>query len=235
MTVAPVVVDRATWLRARQSLLAEEKRVTRRLDELAEQRRAMPWVRVDTPYVFDTADGEQSLAELFGGRSQLVVYHFMMGPDWEEGCPSCSFWADNFDGTDVHLAHRDTTLLAVSRAPLDAIDAYKARMGWTFKWVSSARTDFNLDFGGSFPEGRRTDGTFAYDATGEPVDEATGVSVFARDAVGDVFHTYSAYARGVEIFNGSYQLLDLTPKGRDEDDLPWTMSWLRRHDAYGPQ
>jgi predicted dithiol-disulfide oxidoreductase (DUF899 family) len=235
VTATPAVVDRDTWLNARRSLLAEEKALTHQLDRLAEQRRAMPWVKIDKAYTFDTPDGEQSLEELFGDRSQLVVYHFMLGPDWDEGCPSCSFWADNFNGIDIHLANRDTTLLAVSRAPLDAINAYQARMGWDFRWVSSARTDFNLDFGGSFPEGRRTDADFDYAATGEPSDEATGVSVFVRNSTGDVFHTYAAYARGVEIFNGAYQLLDLTPKGRDEDELPWTMAWLRRHDAYDPR
>jgi predicted dithiol-disulfide oxidoreductase (DUF899 family) len=235
VTDKPTVVERDTWLAARRSLLAEEKNLTRQLDKVAEQRRAMPWVRIDKTYVFDTPDGEQSLGDLFADRSQLIVYHFMLGPDWDEGCPSCSFWADNFNGIDVHLADRDTTLLAVSRSPVDVINAYKARMGWDFRWVSSARTDFNIDFGGSVPEGRYSDANFAYDATGEPADEAHGVSVFTRDTFGDVFHTYSAYARGVEIFNGAYQLLDLTPKGRDEDDLPWTMAWLRRHDSYDPR
>jgi predicted dithiol-disulfide oxidoreductase (DUF899 family) len=226
------VVDRSTWLTARRELLDVEKAATRQLDEVAARRRSLPWVEVDEAYAFDTHDGTKTLAELFDGRSQLVVYHFMMGPDWDEGCPTCSFWADNYDGTSTHLAARDTTLVAISRAPLSAIDAYHRRMGWTFEWVSSAPSSFNMDYGVSFPDGYRDGATYNFAPVADPPEEAHGVSVFATDADGNVYHTYSAYGRGVDLFNGAYQLLDLTPKGRDEDGLPWSMAWLRRHDSY---
>lgn len=222
---APVVASRDEWRRARLELLAAEKELTRRRDELSRQRRALPWVRVEKEYRFDTVDGPRSLLELFDGRSQLLVYHFMFGPDWEEGCPSCSFWADSFNGVDVHLAHRDVTFLAASRAALDRLVDYRRRMGWSFRWVSSAPSDFNVDFGVSDAS------TYNYAAVADPAEESPGVSAFAlRD--GQVFHTYSAYARGLDAFNSAYQLLDLCPRGRDEDDLPWTMAWLHRHDAY---
>jgi predicted dithiol-disulfide oxidoreductase (DUF899 family) len=221
----PTVASREEWLRARLDLLQAEKELTRRRDELSRQRRALPWVRIDKAYEFDTPDGPRSLPDLFDGRSQLLVYHFMFGPEWEEGCPSCSFWADNFNGIGVHLAHRDVTLLAVSRAPLDRLMAYRSRMGWTFPWVSSLGSDFNLDFGVSEAT------TYNYVPVADPVEEMPGLSAFAqRD--GDVFHTYSCYSRGIDAFNGAYQLLDLTPKGRDEEGLPHSMAWLHRHDAY---
>ncbi len=228
----PTVVDRSVWLKARATLLAEEKAATQQLDKLAEQRRSMPWVRIDKSYRFDTAEGPKSLAELFEGRSQLAIYHFMLGPGWDEGCQSCSFWADNFNGVDAHLAARDTTLIAVSRAPLAEINDYRDRMGWDFTWVSSANTDFNMDFGGSYADGNHTDASFDFAPVGDAADEAAGISVFTRTSDGEVFHSYSTYARGLDIFNGTYQILDMTPKGRDEDDLPWTMAWLQRHDAY---
>ncbi len=219
------IATRAEWEAARIELLAEEKRLTRLRDELARKRRALPWVPVEQDYVFATESGPRSLAGLFGDASQLVVYHFMFGPDWDEGCPSCSFWADNYDGIGVHLAARDVTLTAVSSAPLDRLLAYRDRMGWSFPWVSSAGTTFNRDFevAGST--------RYNYVDTEEPIAESPGLSVFARDGE-RVFHTYSAYSRGLDIFNGAYQLLDMVPKGRDEDDLPWTMAWLHRHDQY---
>jgi predicted dithiol-disulfide oxidoreductase (DUF899 family) len=221
----PAVATREEWLSARLELLRAEKELTRRRDELSRQRRALPWVRIDKAYKFDTADGSRSLPELFDGRSQLLVYHFMFGPDWDEGCPSCSFWADNFDGIGVHLAHRDVTFLAVSRAPLDRLMAYRNRMGWTFPWVSSLGSDFNLDFGVTEAS------TYNYAPVEHPEEEMPGLSAFAqRD--GEVFHTYSCYSRGIDTFNGAYQLLDLTPKGRDEAGLPHSMAWLHRHDAY---
>lgn len=227
---APVIADRQTWLEARRALLAEEKALTRQRDELSRQRRALPWVRIDADYRFDTEAGPRSLEELFDGRPQLVVYHFMYGPDWEEGCPSCSFWADGYDGIGVHLAHRDTTLVAVSRAPLADLLAYRDRMGWSFPWVSSFGTTFNEDFDVSFPDAP-AEGTHNFSPIIDPPEELPGVSVFARD--GDaVYHTYSAYSRGLDAFNNAYQLLDLTPMGRHEDDLEWTMAWLRRHDQY---
>lgn len=226
---APAVVDRATWLDARRQLLSEEKSLTHQREAVARQRRQLPWVRVDVDYRFDTVGGEQSLAQLFGEQHQLLVYHFMYGPDWDEGCPSCSFWADNYDGISSHLAARDTALVAVSRAPLSDLLDYRERMGWSFEWVSSLRSEFNMDYGVSFPDGTGTYNFGTIEGVGE---EMPGLSVFARDDSGDVFHTYSCYSRGLDPFNGAYQLLDLTPKGRDEDDLPWTMDWLRRHDQY---
>lgn len=228
----PNVVDRTTWLAARRELLAEEKALTRKQDELSARRRALPWVRIDKPYTFETVDGSRTLGQLFENRHQLIIYHFMMGPEWEEGCPSCSFWADNFNGIGPHLAQRDTTLMAVSRSPLKAIETYRKRMGWTFPWASSLGSDFNMDFHVSFPQAGQQDTEYNYAAVSDAPEEMQGVSVFARTDEDEVFHTYSAYARGVESFNGAYQLLDLTPKGRDEDGLPNTMAWLRRHDEY---
>lgn len=227
----PRIVSQEEWLKARKAFLAKEKEFTRARDELARQRRELPWVKVDKPYTFDAAEGRVSLGDLFGGKGQLLIYHFMMGPDWEEGCPSCSFWADNYNGVDVHLAHRDTALVAVSRAPLARIDAYKKRMGWTFRWVSSAGSDFNFDYDASFKpdeEGLRYNfGTI------KPFGEETpGISAFRRGEGGAIYHTYSTYARGLDMLNGAYHLLDLTSKGRDEQELPWPMAWLKRHDRY---
>ena len=221
----PTVASREEWLRARLELLQAEKELTRRRDELSRQRRALPWVRIGKAYEFDTPDGPRSLPDLFNGRGQLLVYHFMFGPEWDEGCPSCSFWADNFDGIGVHLAHRDVTFLAVSRAPLDRLTAYRSRMGWTFPWVSSLGSDFNMDFCVSEAP------VYNYVPTDSPQEELPGLSAFAqRD--GEVFHTYSCYSWGLDAFNGAYQLLDLTSKGRDEEGLPHSMAWLHRHDAY---
>jgi predicted dithiol-disulfide oxidoreductase (DUF899 family) len=223
----PTIATRQQWLEARRDLLTAEKEHTRQRDELARRRRALPWVRVDKDYRFDTETGPRSLAELFDDRSQLLVYHFMYGPDWTQGCPSCSFWADGFDGLDVHLARRDVTLVAASRAPLERLLDYRTRMGWTFPWVSSLGSDFNTDF----------DVSDAASYNYAPVPEADrpgerpGLSVFALDGE-QVFHTYSCYARGLDGFNAAYQLLDLTPRGRAEDGLEWSMAWLRRHDEY---
>jgi predicted dithiol-disulfide oxidoreductase (DUF899 family) len=228
------VVSRDEWLAARTALLAEEKALTRRRDALAAKRRQLPWVRLDKSYTFEGPDGPQTLAALFDGRGQLVVYHFMYGPDWQAGCPSCSFWADNFDRAIVHLNHRDVTMIAVSRAPLDKLEAYRKRMGWRFKWVSSHGNDFNRDFDVSFTEDELAAGPVRYNYTEQPfpVTEAPGVSVFFRDEDGTVFHTYSCYARGLDALNAAYQHLDLVPKGRDEADLSFSMAWVRRHDEY---
>jgi predicted dithiol-disulfide oxidoreductase (DUF899 family) len=216
---------------ARLDLLAREKELNRLRDELAAERRQLPWVRLEKSYEFDGPDGRLSMLDLFGDRSQLIVCHFMLGPGWVEGCPICSFWADSYDGTQVHLAARDAALVAVSRAPFAEIEAYRQRMGWSFRWVSSAPSDFNFDFGvSSTPEHRAAEYNFR--PVAEPMEESPGLSVFARDDAGQVFHTYSAYSRGLDPVNAAYQLLDLTPKGRDEQDLPWTMAWLRRHDSY---
>jgi predicted dithiol-disulfide oxidoreductase (DUF899 family) len=217
---------------ARLALLAKEKELNRARDELAAERRRLPWVLVTKDYEFEGPDGRLTIRDLFDGRSQLIVYHFMYGPDWEEGCPSCSFWADSFNGMPVHLAHRDASLVAVSRAPLAQIEEYRRRMGWSFRWVSSAGSDFNYDYGVSFtPEQQAAGAEYNYRQT-DVGDELPGLSVFAMDGAGQVLHTYSAYSRGLDPINSGYQLLDLAPKGRDENDLPWTMAWLRRHDSY---
>jgi predicted dithiol-disulfide oxidoreductase (DUF899 family) len=228
------VVSRDDWLAARRQLLNQEKEFTRRRDELSAERRELPWVRVDKDYVFDTPDGKATLGDLFDGRSQLMVYHFMFGPDWEQGCPSCSFVSDHIDGANWHLPHRDVTLLAVSRAPLAQIEAFKQRMGWRFKWVSSYGSDFNYDFHVSFTKEELAKGKvdYNYDMV-EGYDELPGLSVFYKDENGDVFHTYSAYARGLDMLVGAYNYLDLAPKGRDEAALPSTMAWVRHHDRYG--
>jgi predicted dithiol-disulfide oxidoreductase (DUF899 family) len=190
-------------------------------------------VPVEEDYVFQTTEGDRTLSQLFGERSQLVVYHFMFGPDWEEGCPSCSFWMDCLDGTPVHLAHRDVEFAVVSRAPLDRLQEYRQRMGWRFRWVSSLGNRFNFDYGVSFGDDQRRDGAeYNFAFVEKPGEELHGVSVFAKDGSGEVFHTYSTYSRGLDVLNGCYQLLDLVPNGRDEAGLRYPSAWLRRHDAY---
>ena len=228
------VVSREQWLAAREQHLAKEKEFTRLRDQLSRERRELPWVRVDKAYLFEGPNGKESLSDLFDGRSQLIIYHFMYGPDWEEGCPSCSFWADNFNGIDIHLKHRDITLIAVSRAMLDTLDAYKARMGWTFKWVSSHGSDFNHDYHVSFTPEEIDKGEMYYNyaVTNFPSEEAPAISVFYKDSDDTIYHTYSCYARGLDMLNGAYHYMDLAPKGRDEDGLPNTMAWLRRRDQY---
>jgi predicted dithiol-disulfide oxidoreductase (DUF899 family) len=221
------------WLAARLELLAAEKEFTRQRDALTRRRMAMPWERVEKSYSFEGASGALSLADLFDGRSQLIVYHLMFAPDWEEACKSCSFWADNFNGIPVHLGHRDVTFTAVSLAPLAKIDAYKKRMGWSFPWVSSHGSDFNFDYQASFTPEQIAAGTYYnYQVQPNKVSEQVGISVFARNGRGELFHTYSCYSRGVDMLNGAYHYLDLVPKGRDEDDLQFSMAWLRRHDQY---
>ena len=227
------VVSRDEWLKARLELLAAEKEFTRQRDALTRRRMAMPWERVEKSYQFEGPNGALSLADLFDGRSQLIVYHFMFGPDWEEGCKSCSFWADNFNGIPIHLNHRDVTFTAVSRAPLAKISAYKKRMGWSFPWVSSYGSDFNYDFHVSFTEEQLAAGKVDYNyGLVEGYEELPGLSVFYKNERGEVFHTYSCYARGIDMVNGAYQLLDLVPKGRDEDGFEFSMEWVRRHDQY---
>jgi predicted dithiol-disulfide oxidoreductase (DUF899 family) len=228
------VGTREEWLAARRELLEREKELTRRSDEVARQRRELPWVRVDKPYSFETDEGTKTLAELFEGRSQLLVYHFMFGPDWTEGCPGCSFMADHLDGPIVHLNQREVTMLCVSRAPLAKLQAYKRRMGWTFPWVSSLGGDFNFDFGVSFTEEQQADGPeYNFRSVGDDAryrsEELPGLSAFALED-GVVYHTYSCYARGLDALLGAYQLLDRAPKGRDEGDPP--QDWIRRHDDY---
>jgi predicted dithiol-disulfide oxidoreductase (DUF899 family) len=230
------VVSTDQWIAERKALLAREKELTRLRDQVARERRALPWVRIAKRYVFDAPEGRPALADLFDGRRQLVVQHFMFGPGWEQGCPSCSFMADHTDGMTVHLAQRDVTLVAVSRAPLSEIERFRRRMGWQFKWVSSYDSDFNHDFGVSFTPEERARGDVPYNYVMQPfpAEEAPGISVFYRDDAGAVFHTYSTYGRGVEVMMGAYNLLDLTPKGRDEGGLTYAMEWVRHHDRYQP-
>ena len=230
------VVSRDRWVAARKTLLAREKELTRLHDQIARERRALPWVRVEKTYVFDTPTGPRTLADLFEGRRQLLVQHFMFAPGWEQGCKSCSYMADHNDGANVHLAQRDVTLLVVSRAPLAEIERFRQRMGWQFKWVSSHGSDFNHDFGVSFTADEMAKGEVHYNYVMQPFphEEAPGMSVFYKDDAGDVFHTYSRYGRGVEVMMGAYHLLDLTPKGRDEDKLSYGMEWVRHHDRYEP-
>jgi predicted dithiol-disulfide oxidoreductase (DUF899 family) len=231
--MAHAIVSQDEWLAARKALLAKEKEFSNARDQLSAARRALPWVKVEKNYVFDGPAGKETLADLFGAKSQLLVYHFMLGPGWVQGCPSCSFLADHFDGAVAHLAQRDVTLVVVSRAPLAEIEAYKKRMGWKFKWVSSYGTDFNRDYHVSFSKDEVA-GEVEYNyAMGKfPSEEAPGISAFIKDEAGSVFHTYSSYARGLDILLGTYNFLDMAPKGRDEDGLPWTMAWVRRHDEY---
>ena len=228
------IVSKEEWLVARKELLAREKESTRLRDQLSAQRRELPWVKVESEYLFDTPKGQKSLSDLFEGRSQLIIYHFMYGPDWAEGCPSCSCWADNFNGIDIHLNHRDINLVVVSRARLGTLEAYKKRMGWSFKWVSSFGSDFNRDYQVSFtPEEIEKGEVFYNFRIGKfPSEEAPGISVFFKNEQGAVFHTYSCYARGLDMLMGVYHYMDLVPKGRDEDSLPYTMAWLSRHDQY---
>ena len=228
------VVPHGEWIETRQQFLAKGKEFTRLRDQLSQQRRDLPWERVDRDYVFDGPRGRETLSDLFAGRSQLIVYHFMFGPDWEAGCPHCSFWADNFDGIMVHLNQRDVTMIAVSRAPYSKLAAYKKRMGWHFKWVSPSETDFNFDYHVSFtPEELAKKAVFYNYTLQEPHDsEREGVSVFYKDPTGSVFHTYSAYARGIDMVNAAYHYLDLVPKGRDEAGHEFTQFWVRRHDEY---
>jgi predicted dithiol-disulfide oxidoreductase (DUF899 family) len=235
-TVSHPVVSRDRWIAERKTLLAREKELTRLRDEVARERRALPWVRVEKNYVFDTPEGKRTLAELFEGRRQLLVQHFMFAPGWEQGCKSCSFMADHIDGAKVHLAQRDVTMLVVSRAPLADIQRFRERMGWQFKWVSSNGNDFNGDFNVSFTPEERAQGEVYYNfhMTPFPHEEAPGVSAFYKDDAGDVFHAYSTYGRGVEVMMGTYNLLDLTPKGRDENPGEG-MKWLRHHDRYEPE
>jgi predicted dithiol-disulfide oxidoreductase (DUF899 family) len=234
--VAPVqhprVVSHEQWVAERVALMAKEKEFTRLRDELSRQRRELPWEKVAKSYVFEGPRGQETMAELFEGRRQLVVYHFMFSPTWEEGCKSCSFWADNFNGIDIHLAHRDITFLAISRAPFAKLEAYKKRMGWSFKWVSAGESDFNYDLQVSFDAEAAKNGTASYNyGTGQRVQEdMPGISVFYKDEKGDIYHTYSAYSRGIDLMNGAYNYIDLTPKGRDEGQ--GIMSWLRRRDQY---
>lgn len=228
------VVARDVWMAERKKLLAREKELTRLGDRIARERRALPWVEVDKSYEFDAPEGRRTLSELFDGRRQLLVQHFMFAPGWEQGCPSCSFMADHIDGMHVHLAHRDVTLVAVSRAPLAEIEGFRRRMGWRFRWVSSHASDFNYDFGVSFTPEETARGELSYNYGRWPhaFEEWPGISVFHKNDAGMIFHTYSTYGRGVEVMMGTYRLLDLTPRGRGEREVEHKMEWVRHHDCY---
>jgi predicted dithiol-disulfide oxidoreductase (DUF899 family) len=228
------VISHEEWLKARLALLDAEKELSHQRDALTHRRMAMPWERVEKPYRFKGPNGNLSLGDLFEGRSQLIVYHFMFAPDWDEGCKSCSFMADSFNCIPIHLNHRDVTFTAVSRAPFAKIEAYKKRMGWSFPWVSSYGSDFNFDYHVTFTPEEIAAGKGYYNYGTWPIgaSDEVGISVFARNESGQVFHTYSSYGRGTEWLNGAYHYLDLVPKGRDEDSFDFSMEWLRRHDQY---
>jgi predicted dithiol-disulfide oxidoreductase (DUF899 family) len=229
------IVSQDEWMKARKDLLAKEKEFTHSRDQLTQKIRDLPWVRVDKEYVFDGSKGKQTLSEIFDGKSQLIVYHFMFDPSWDTGCPSCSFWADNFNNIIIHLNQKDVTMIVVSRAPYDQIAAYQKRMSWNFNWVSSYDNDFNFDYHVSFTEEelakKKVFYNYVIQDTG--ISEMPGVSVFYKNHTGHIFHTYSAYARGIDILNGAYNYLDLVPKGRDETNHENPQSWVRPHDEYG--
>jgi predicted dithiol-disulfide oxidoreductase (DUF899 family) len=229
------VVSSTEWLEARLDLLAKEKEFTRLRDELSQARRNLPWERVSKSYVFDGPNGKASLADIFEGRRQLIVYHFMFAPDWNAGCKHCSWWADNFDRNVIHLNQRDVTMVAISRAPLAKLQAFKRRMGWTFKWYSSDSNSFNFDYQVSWRPDQLAAGEVMYNYSPKKlsVTDLTGISVFYKEANGDLFHTYSCFARGVDMMNAGYHYLDLVPKGRDEAGLERPQAWVRHHDSYG--
>lgn len=226
------VVSRQEWLDARLVLLAKEKELTRQQDALAQERLQLPWELVEKKYLFDSPEGKTTLAELFCDKSQLLIYHFMLGPDWEQGCPSCSMAADTMDANVVHLEARDIAFAMVSRAPTERIAAFNKRMGWRARWVSSYGTEFNTDFAVSLPDGDIKSKWYNFGTTSHPSEEAPGLSAFYRDADGAIYHTYSTYARGLEGLLGVYTMLDVAPNGRDEDGLPWPMAWVKHHDRY---
>lgn len=225
---------RQGWLNERKALLEREKEFTRARDNLSAARRDLPWVRVDKDYRFQGENGESTLADLFDGKYQLIVYHFMFGEDWQEGCKSCSFWIDNFEGIAKHLAARDTALVLISKGPLDRLLAFQNRMGWSLPWLSAEASDFNEDYGVTFSKEDLDAGdvTYNFRQTKLGSAEMPGISVFSKGDDGAIYHTYSTYSRGLDMLNGAYHLLDLTPLGRDEDDLPYPMTWLKRRDEY---
>jgi predicted dithiol-disulfide oxidoreductase (DUF899 family) len=229
------IVSPEEWVTSRKEFLEKEKEFTRLRDELSRQRRKLPWVRVEKNYAFDGPDGKETLADIFDGRGQLIIYHFMFDPEWSEGCKSCSFFADQYNPAVIHLRQRDVSMVTVSRAPLEKLLSFRKRMGWTFKWVSSYGNDFNRDFHVTFTAEELASGAanYNYDFKPFPVAEAPGISVFFKDNQGNIFHTYSTYARGLDIFLTTYNLLDIVPKGRDEDGLNYSMEWIRHHDRYG--
>ena len=231
------VVSRQQWIEARKAFMAREKELTRAREAVSEQRRNLPWVKIDKNYVFDGSSGKVTLGELFKGRPQLVVQHVMFKPEWEAACKSCSFWADGFERMVPHLAARDTAMVAISLAPVEKLEAFKLRMGWTFDWFSSGGNDFNYDYGVSFTPEQIKAGEAKYNYGTTPLygPELPGISVFYRDEAGNIFHTYSTYARGLDMMNAAYHYLDLTPLGRHEEGLPYPMDWVRLRDQYQPE
>ncbi len=223
------IVDKKTWIEKRKAHLEKEKAFTLRRDELSAERGALPWLAVEEDYRFSSAQGESTLGDLFQGKRQLIIYHFMFDPEWEAGCKSCSFWADNFNGIDVHLQQRDIAFVVISRNALKVLENYQARMGWSFPWVSSLNSNFNYDFGVSFESSSAENYNFG---TSSFKGEAPGISVLYKDDEGNIFRTYSTYSRGLDMLNGAYHFMDLTPKGRDESNLDYAMEWLRRNDEY---
>ena len=234
----PEIVSHEDWIAARVAHLAEEKEFNQKRDALAAKRRELPWVEVEEDYVFEGANGGIKMSDLFAGKSQLIIYHFMYGDDWEEGCPSCSFWADNFSGIAPHLAARDASFAVISHAPYGQLASYQKRMGWGFNWLSSNGNSFNSDYNVSFSDAEFEDGSaiYNYKKSTFPSKEAPGISVFLKDDAGDdsskIYHTYSTFARGLDMLNGAYHYMDLLPKGRDEDALDYPQAWIRRHDQY---
>lgn len=228
------VLSREEWIEARKTLLAKEKNLTLLREEVSKARRNLPWVKVDSDYVFEGADGEETLSDLFDGLSQLIIYHFMFGPDWEEGCKSCSYMADHFNPAITHLNARDISMVVISNGPLKKLEAFKARMDWSFKWLSSMNSSFNQDYGVTFSKNDIDSGTVHYNYKDQafPMTEAPGVSVFIKDDEGAIYHTYSAFARGLDPMLTAYQYMDLVPKGRDESELPFSMAWVHHHDRY---
>jgi predicted dithiol-disulfide oxidoreductase (DUF899 family) len=224
-----IIVNDDDWLTARKELLAKEKEFSKIRDQLSLARQAMPWRRLDKNYTFESALGSYTLGELFKGTSQLITYHYMFGPDWQEGCKSCSFWADQYDTINQHIGQRDVSLAVISRAKWQAFDPFKTRMGWKFHWLSSADNSFNQDFNVSFSGQQK--GTYNYRET-DVMEELPGLSVFTKDDDGTIYHTYSCYSRGLDPLNATYQMLDLVPKGRDEKALPFPMAWVNFHDKY---
>jgi len=233
-TPAHPIVSHEAWIAARKEFLKKEKEFTHQRDEISRLRRDMPWEKVEKPYQFEGSGGKLSLADLFGKHTQLIVYHFMLGPGWKEGCPSCSYLADHFDGMTIHLANRDVAFAVISHAPIAEIESFKKRMGWKFNWYSSHGSDFNFDYqvSQSSEESGQKEVYYNYEMTAFPSTERPGLSVFLKDAGGQVFHTYSSYARGLDILVGTYNFLDVAPKGRDEAGLKHTMAWVRHHDKY---
>lgn len=231
------VVSDSEWVEARKAILIEEKAFIKKRDEMAQKVRDMPWRLVTKSYEFEGAEGKQSLGELFGDCSQLLIYHFMYGPDWKDGCQSCSYIADHYNAAFTHLAARDVSLVTVSRAPLKVLQDFQKRMGWSFQWVSSLESDFNFDFQASFTdeEMEKGEGYYNYEKSSFPASEAPGLSVFRKGDDGKIYHTYSTYARGLDRFIGAYHFLDVVSKGRDESSFPYPMAWVRHHDRYGDE